>query len=160
MFEKPFLRTPYNYDRNDAGDESGLSCKDPTRTKQSFKEEADINTIVKRFKITGRLPENVRMPVSADFDQIVDFQTAMNVIRQGQEAFAEMPANIRARFSNDPARFVEFCLDPENRAEATKMGLVDPTIAQAPPPAGGTQGGSTPPAPVAPAASSPITKTP
>lgn len=142
---KPFVRTPNNYDRRQASIDSGLKCNDPTRTKQSFKEEADINTIVKRFKITGRLPENVRMPVNADYDQIYDFQSAMNVIRQGEESFAAMPANIRARFMNDPARFVEFCLDDNNRPEAEKMGLVAPREPVAPLQPTGQGGDSSPP---------------
>lgn len=147
--EKIFLRTGYNYDRNAASIASGLNCKDPTRAKHSFKEEADINTIVKRFKLTGQLPENIRMPVSADFTEILDFQTAMNAIRAGEESFAAMPSNVRARFQNDPARFVEFCLDPENQAEAEKMGLVAPRKPVAPLQPTGQGGDSSPPPAVA-----------
>lgn len=154
---KIFLRTGNNYDRNTASIASGIACKDPTRAKQSFKEEADINTIVKRFKLTGQLPENVRMPVSTDYTDIMDFQTAMNAIRAGEEAFAAMPSNIRSRFQNDPARFVEFCLDDNNRPEAEKMGLVAPRKPVAPlQPTG--QGGDSSPPPAA--ATSPATTTP
>lgn len=148
-----FVRTPYNYDRNKASDESGIACKDPSKAQQHFKEEADINYIVKRFRITGKLPENVRLPVSADFDQITDFQTAMNVIRQGEESFAQMPANVRARFSNDPAKFVDFCLDPENLPEAKKLGLAVPESPQPPPATGGAT-------PVAPGATTPASAQP
>lgn len=55
----PFLRTPYNYDMNAAGDESGLRCEDATRAQQQFKEESDINTIVARFGLTGEMPDNL-----------------------------------------------------------------------------------------------------
>lgn len=119
-----FLRTPYNYDMNKAGDESGLHCKDDSRTKQSFAEEADINTIVRRFHISGELPTNVRMPTYADFGEVFDFQTAMNAIREAQESFMAMPAHVRARFHNDPAEFVDFCSNQANRAEAEKLGLI------------------------------------
>ncbi|AXH76052.1 MAG: internal scaffolding protein [Microviridae sp.] len=120
----PFLRTPYNYDMNAAGDEDALHCKDPSLTKQSFVEESDINTIVKRFGLTGELPKNVRQPEYGDFSQVVDFHTAMTAIRHSQEAFYSMPANVRARFHNDPGEFVDFCLDDNNRQEAEKLGLV------------------------------------
>lgn len=122
----PFLRTAYNYDMNEAGDESGLECLDKTLTKQSFADEVDINTIVERFHITGELPTNVRMPTYQDFTGIFDFHSAMNAIAQANEAFDKMPAAVRARFHNDPAEFVEFCSKDENHKEAAKMGLLTP----------------------------------
>lgn len=105
---------------------SGLKCEDPTLTQQNFAEEADINTIVERFGITGQLPTNVRMPSYEDYTNVVDFQTAMNSIAQAREAFDEMPAKVRARFHNDPAEFVDFCSKEENRDEAKKLGLLKP----------------------------------
>lgn len=147
-----FLRTPYNYDMNAAGDESGLECKDPTLTKQSFAEEADINTIVKRFNLTGQLPQNIRMPTYADFEDIITFQEAMNAIVNANTAFMTMPADVRARFHNNPSEFVDFCSDPTNLEEARKLGLVEasdpratlPTPPAAPP-AKASQNASSPP---------------
>lgn len=129
----PFLRTAYNYDMNEAGDESGIDClfnrdtgeQTPSKTQQQFAEECDINTIVRRFNLTGQLPTGVRMPTYGDFENVPSYQEAMNAIRAADEAFMEMPAEVRARFNNDPARFVDFCSDPANRAEAEKLGLVD-----------------------------------
>lgn len=154
----PFLRTPYNYDMNKAGDESGLTCKDQSRTKQSFAEEADINTIVRRFHLTGQLPTDVRMPQYADFTEIVTFQDAMNAIRAAEESFMAMPAEIRTRFHNDPAEFVQFCGDEKNKDEAVKLGLVPkPLPAEQPAPL--TNTGATPTLPpAAPAATT--TETP
>lgn len=102
---------------------TGLKCDDPTRTQQSFKEESDINTIVERFKITGSVPQNLRMPQSGDFTGIFDYQTAMNALVQTRETFDTLPAKIRARFHNDPQEFYEFCIDEENQEEAIKLGL-------------------------------------
>lgn len=124
--EGPFLRSAFNYDRNRASDESGLLCEDVSLAKQAFAEECDINTIVRRFGITGELPQGVRMPTYGDFTTVVDFQTAMNAIVSARESFEEMPADVRYRFHNDPAEFVDFCSDPANRAEAEKLGLVVP----------------------------------
>lgn len=121
---KVFARTPYNYDRNKASVESGLKCLDPTRTQQQFKDEVDINTIAKNFGITGRMPVNVRMPTFGDFEDVVDYQTALNAARRASQSFMAMPAEVRARFENNPQRFLEFCSDPNNREEAIKLGLV------------------------------------
>lgn len=127
--DMPFLRTPYNYDRNAASDESGLFTdleKDPSKTVQSQKDEADINVIMRKFGQTGHLPVNIRPVVLGDFDGIFDFQTAMNAVRDAQMAFGALDADLRARFNNDPQRFVEFCSDANNLDEMRKLGLADP----------------------------------
>ena len=125
MKNEIFLRTPYNYDRDKASNESALHCKDQSLTKQSFAEDADINTIVRRFGLTGQLPDNVRVPQYGDFTEVFDFHTAMNAVRTAQESFMALPPNIRARFHNDPQELLEFCEDPENRPEAIRIGLVE-----------------------------------
>lgn len=122
----PFIRTAYNYDRNAAGDETAIRDFGEGMTQQSFAEECDINTIVRRFGLTGELPSGVRMPSYGDFDSVVDFQTAMNALVQAKEAFMEMPADVRARFGNDPGAFVDFCSDKKNLEEARRLGLVPP----------------------------------
>lgn len=122
----PFVRSPYNYDMEKAGTETGIKCEDKSLAQQQFAAEADINTIVKRFNLTGQLPENIRMPQYGDYSGVYDFHTAMNAVALANEAFDAMPANVRARFNNDPAQFVDFCLDDKNLEEATKLGLVHP----------------------------------
>lgn len=123
-FKPPFLRSAYNYDMNAASDETGIACLDPSLAQQSAEEESNINTIVKRFGLTGTLPVGVRMPTYADFTGVFDFQSAANAIALAHEAFDEMPADVRSRFQNDPALFVDFCSDDRNRAEAERLGLV------------------------------------
>lgn len=122
----PFLRTPYNYDMNAASDESALLCEDESLAVQNAKDESDINTIVRRFGLTGELPSDVAMPQSGDFVGAPDFQTSMNLVRQAQEEFLRVPADIRARFGNDPGAFMAFLDDDANRAEAQRMGLLKP----------------------------------
>lgn len=124
-----FLRTAYNYDRNLASDDAGLVCADVSRAKQSFAEECDINTIVRRFRVTGELPTGVRMPTYGDFGSLGDFHGALNAVAVARESFDAMPADVRARFHNDPGEFVAFCSDKVNRPEAIKLGLVMPLAA-------------------------------
>ena len=87
--------------------------------------------------MTGRLPENVRMPTYGDFSGVEDYQGAINAARRAQHSFMQMPAAVRERFDNDPHRFVAFCSDPANRAEAIQLGLVPspPVPPSVPPPA-------------------------
>lgn len=131
-----FVKSAMNYDKRQNSRENALYIPDNPEvealTKQEFRDETDINTLLRRFGVTGQFPKNVRMPVYGDFDQISDFHSATNAIALASESFEQMPAQIRERFQNDPERFVEFCLDDRNRPEAEKWGLVAPT--EAPPP--------------------------
>jgi phage internal scaffolding protein len=119
-----FIRNPYNYDTNVASEESALYCEDPSRTKQAFKEECDINTILKRFNVTGQLPVGPLQPQYGDFSGVYDYQTALNAVIAAQDSFNALPAMLRNRFANDPAAFVDFCSDESNREEMTRLGLV------------------------------------
>jgi phage internal scaffolding protein len=151
-FDKVFVRSPYNYDMDAVSDETSLVCKDASLAKQSFAEESDINTLVRRFGLTGELPTNVRMPSYGDFTIVSDFHSAMNAVAQANEAFDAMPALVRARFDNDPGKFVDFCADDSNRAEAEKLGLVS---AEAIAKAAELAKAAVVPAPVAPAVAAP-----
>lgn len=128
----PFMRTPFNYDRDEVSDQTGLICPEPTLAQQQFKEESDINTILERFGRTGEVVVPVRMPEYGDYTGVVDYHTAMNAVISAQASFDSLPAKVRARFDNDPGRFVEFCLDDNNRAEAIDLGLVPPAQVEAP----------------------------
>lgn len=123
------LRSLFNYDRREASLQTALVCSDGTRTLQSQKEDADINVIVKRFGITGMLPQRNVMPLSEDFsDGVFDFQSALNMLKAAKDSFMSLDADIRARFNNDPARFIKFAEDKENLAELRKMGLALPEV--------------------------------
>ena len=125
----PFLRTPYNYDTMEASDASALECLDPSLAQQHAKDETDINTIVRRFGLTGELPAGVRAPQYGDFTSATDYHTAMNAVIAANESFMQLPADVRTRFNNDAGAFVDFCSDENNRAEAEKLGLVLPKAA-------------------------------
>lgn len=120
----PFVRTPFNYDRDAASDASGLSCLDVSLAQQQFKDDSDINTIVRRFNLSGELPSGVSVPQYGDFLAVYDYHSAMNVVRSADAAFMAMPAHVRARFDNDPGLFVDFISDEKNRAEAEALGLL------------------------------------
>lgn len=123
---KPFVRTRFNYDRNLAGNESGLACSDPTRAQQQFAEECDINTIVRRFGVTGELPQSRQIPMNGDFTEVVDYQTALHKLMEADAAFMELPSDVRKRFDNDPGKLVDFVSDPANKEEVRKLGLGRP----------------------------------
>nr|QJB20563.1 MAG: internal scaffolding protein [Microvirus sp.] len=120
----PFIRSPFNYDMESSSDESSLLCLDPSLAQQNFKDETDINTIVKRFNITGELPNNVAVPQYGDFLDVTDYHSALNLVIKAEDSFMAMPAEVRSRFNNDPGAFLDFVYDGKNRDEAARLGLL------------------------------------
>jgi len=94
-----------------------------SRTKQSMKQECDINFIIRQYRKTG-LVNHVKQyqGMYGDFDA-VDLHEAMNIIADAQEMFATVPAAIRKEFNNDPAEFVSFVTNPENLPRLRELGL-------------------------------------
>ena len=128
MKKVPFLRTPYNYDLDAASNEAGLHCEDVTPTQQHFKDECDINNILRQFNITGLLPEAPLSPRYGDFTGIGDYHSALKQVIAAEDEFMRLPAQIRSRFENDPAKLIDFLEKSENKDEAIKLGLVNPVV--------------------------------
>lgn len=95
-------------------------------TKQSFKDECDVNRIMAQYMKTGEIPHiNKVAPQYLDCDA-TDFQQAMEFVAGAQTLFQELPSAIRNRFNNSPQEFVEFCSHEKNRPELAEMGLLAP----------------------------------
>lgn len=123
---QPHMRTMYNFDRDESSKRTATTCEVESRTQQQFADETNINKIMERYGITGTVPTNVRPVLPDEYEEVFDFQTAVNTVRKAQESFMQMPAGVRQRFSNNPQIFTEFFMQEENRAEAEKWGLVLP----------------------------------
>ena len=85
----------------------------------------DDNNILRQFNVTGLLPEAPLSPRYGDFSGITDYHTAMNAVIAAEDGFMALPADLRARFQNDPAQLIDFLSDENNRSEAEKLGLLD-----------------------------------
>lgn len=120
------FKTRYNV----IGETEGISFTKPTMTQQHFKEECDVNNILKRYVITGVCDHiNERQPIFADVSNVGDFMQAQNMILQANEDFMSLPSNVRKRFNNDPALLIDFLNDPASREEAISLGLVNAPVA-------------------------------
>lgn len=93
------------------------------RTQQSFKDECDINVLMKRFEKTGILPAGRDLPPQFGDVTSFDFVESMNQVAAVRGVFSQLDARTRARFENDPAQMLDFLADPANGPEAVKLGL-------------------------------------
>lgn len=130
-----YSRTPNNYDPDEVSLASGLVMTQPSLAQQQFKDETDINTIARKFGLTGNLPTPVRLPTFGDFTDVSDFQSALHAIQSAQASFDAMPSAVRERFRNDPQAFVAFCSDSRNADELRSLGLANnvPPVVPKPP---------------------------
>lgn len=119
----PFLRTPYNYDTEQASDESALECLDKSLAQQHMVDDTDINKLMERYVQTGELPQLSAPPLQGDFTNVMSYQDALNLMIQARQSFEALPAKVRSRFDHDPAQFVAFMSDEANRDEIRQMGL-------------------------------------
>lgn len=108
---------------------SQLTFAKPSRTKQANKDECDINSIMRRFEKDGVVDHvNKVQGRYGDYSEIPgDYHAACNLVIEAQEMFLTIPAEIRAKFKNDPGEFLDFALDEENRDELKKLGLLKTT---------------------------------
>lgn len=106
--------------------------KKPSRTKQAFKAECDINNILAKYNKTNLITHVNRVQGNyGDFSNATDYQTALNAVMDANERFMGLPAQVRQKFNNNPASFIDFVSDDQNYDEALKLGLIAPEKAQA-----------------------------
>ena len=130
--EKHTFRSGYSPQLRVSFETSGLSL-----TKQSFKQECDVNNILKNYNKTGVMPENFNPGEYRDLDG-TDYQEYMQTVASANSMFEELPSALRKRFKNDPAQLLSFVHDEKNVDEAHKLGLLrddyqPPEIAISPP---------------------------
>lgn len=103
-----------------------VSFGDKSRTRQEFKKECDVNEIMRRFKVTGVMPVGNATPRYLDCSAVPNFQDAMQILIDAENAFMRLPALVRKEFDNDPQAFVAFAQDGANLGKLREWGLAEP----------------------------------
>lgn len=99
---------------------------EPSMTQQQFKDDCDINNIMRKYANTGEFTHLSKRPgVFADMTSVTDYQDMLHKVHAAQAAFSELPAATRVRFENDPANLIAFLQDDKNYDEAVKLGLCE-----------------------------------
>ena len=116
------VRGPRDYDKFD---HCGIDCSKPIITKQSFKDECDINNIMMKYIRTGLIDHvNRYQGRYGDFSDVPDLLNAFDIIEQSEEMFESLPSDIRKEFNNDVVLFLEFAQDPANADKLKDYGLI------------------------------------
>lgn len=100
----------------------------PSRAKQSFKDECDINTIMAKYAQTGLVAHTTKHRGQyGDVTAALELQESIAVVENAMETFDSLPSAIRKRFSNDPTEFLQFVTNPVNQDAINEMGLGRPS---------------------------------
>lgn len=99
------------------------------RTKQAFKDQCDINKMLKKAQQTGTMSHLIKYPELqyGEFNGDFDLLTAASTIERANEIFSELPSEVRKEFGNDALSFVTFAGNPENQG---KLAEILPKIAE------------------------------
>lgn len=126
--KKPEIRSRFTESTPVSSDTKG-----PSATQQHFAKEADINHKARqhlagpnRMHPMGN-PAATRQMRFADCTSN-DFQVMQNTLALVQTQFMGLPSRLRTRFSNRPEILMSWIENPENRDEALKLGLIQPTL--------------------------------
>lgn len=147
-------RKPVDFDNLVQDLKTGELKPMPSMTRQEYREQCDINNILKQFKKTGIVSHISAQQAKGAYEDLPDpmeYQDALNAVLAAQESFASLPSKVRSRFDNDPERFLAFMQDPKNQEEMYELGLATRPV---PPPA--EPSGPAPKAPVAQATPAPM----
>jgi hypothetical protein len=92
------------------------------RTKQSFKDQTDINKIIQRAQIEGTLSHALKYP-AATYGEFtgVDLLGAFQQVERARAIFSELPSEVRREFNQDAFKFAAFASDPANIDRLTKL---------------------------------------
>lgn len=106
------------------------------RTRQSSKDECDINNILAKYQKTGAIEHANKHAPSYGFATGDDFTSAMFLIAKASRMFEELPSTLRKKFQT-PAEFLDFVQNPDNLDEMAELGLIEGpvprhTVAEAP----------------------------
>lgn len=95
-------------------------------TKQSFKNECNINNIMAKFQKTGMINHYANNAPHYQDIPALDYHEALDIIATANSMFEELPSSVRAKFENSPEQFLEFVQNPDNIEKARELGLAPP----------------------------------
>ena len=115
----------FNTRYSDGAHATPFKFKKDSMTQQEYGYCLDINNIV----------EGCYNPFATDPKEVVQgmeqlspdkYMEGMYIIADAKSKFAELPANIRQRFDNNPGKLLEFISNEKNYDEGVSLGIFNP----------------------------------
>lgn len=104
----PTNRGRLGYNHREVSAAAAIDTGDDSLVQQAFRDEVDINTIVRRYGITRDLPFGPSGAMYGDFTGIEDFESAVALVDRARRGFESLPAEIREKFHNNPGELARF----------------------------------------------------
>jgi phage internal scaffolding protein len=94
---------------------------------QNHKTEVDINNIIRKAAGNAELIAKTQSLSTWRFDNLPDndFQEMMNIMVKAKDTFSQVPSHIRKQFGNDPAAFMDFVHNEDNKDQLIEWGLAN-----------------------------------
>lgn len=90
-------------------------------TQQHFKDECDINNIVRSYR--GKIPASDEPAYFMDCT-VTDLQSAYQIAESIGSRFESLDSDVRAKFNNNPLELLEFVHNSDNKTAAIELGLL------------------------------------
>lgn len=131
----------HEYDWKAVSDGTGIDTGPSDLVQQQFGVEADINTIMRRFHVTGEMPSGIAGGVYGDFSGVSDYADAVEAVDRARRGFMTLPPEVREKFGNDPGKLIAFAqsVDEDEFTRVFEAPKVPPVL----PPAGADGGDKT-----------------
>lgn len=100
-----------------------ISPPSTERAQQQFKEDCDINTIMRRIQKGGATDHIAKYQPEYGFATPLSYHESLNIVRRADSMFNDLPSEIRNEFSNNPEAFLEFVQNPDNAQRAKELGI-------------------------------------
>ena len=97
--------------------------KEPTLTKQSFKDECDINKIIKRFSETGQIPLQNGLEAQYGEAPIMDLKLALDTVDNLRQEFDNLEPQQKEIFGGNMNNYAQFLSD---YAESPQSFAIEP----------------------------------
>lgn len=121
------------YSARAVSDSLAVDTGSESPVQQQFKDEVDVNTIVRRFGITREMPSGRSGGVYGDFSGITDFESATAAVQRARDGFMALSPEVRERFGNDPGEYLEYVSSLTDAELGPDVGgpapVVEPVVA-------------------------------
>lgn len=97
------------------------------RVQEHYKDQVDINNILAKYRKTGVIDHVKKTQAKyGDFTDMLDVAGNLDKVKKAEQAFEQLPAELRNKFKNSIPAFFEYLKDDANTEECIKMGLKKP----------------------------------